>query len=228
MWVLLVMGPMDVLLPFIARERFVHGGQTYGFLLAAFGLGSAVGALAVSTRSLPRRYLTVMMMLWGLGTLPLAVVGVTWSFPTMAVALFMVGLASGAGMVIWGTLLQRRVPAQMLGRVASLDFFVSLSFMPVSMALAGPLSKVVPVPMIFAAAGVLPIALAVVALAAARMPRDEVAHPFGLSPVPHRPSSARVVRAACRPIVTTCSPESLSPDFERRLVVRRPVGHGRL
>ncbi|MCB0931418.1 MAG: tetracycline efflux MFS transporter Tet(V) [Mycobacterium sp.] len=179
MWVLLVMGPMDVLLPFIARERFVHGGQTYGFLLAAFGLGSAVGALAVSTRSLPRRYLTVMMMLWGLGTLPLAVVGVTWSFPTMAVALFMVGLASGAGMVIWGTLLQRRVPAQMLGRVASLDFFVSLSFMPVSMALAGPLSKVVPVPMIFAAAGVLPIALAVVALAAARMPRDEVAHPLG-------------------------------------------------
>jgi DHA3 family tetracycline resistance protein-like MFS transporter len=178
MWVLLAMGPMDVLLPFIARERFVHGGQIYGFLLAAYGLGSALGALAVSTRSLPRRYLTAMMMLWGFGSLPLAVVGVTGSFPVMAIALFVVGLASGAGMVIWGTLLQRRVPAQMLGRVSSLDFFVSLSFMPLSMAVAGPLSKVVPVQIIFAAAGLLPIVLAAVALAAARMPRDEIAHPL--------------------------------------------------
>jgi DHA3 family tetracycline resistance protein-like MFS transporter len=172
MWVLLAMGPMDVLLPFIARQRFAHGGQIYGFALAAYGLGGALGALAVSLRPLPRRYLTVMMLLWGLGSLPLAVVGVTRSFPLMAVALFVVGLASGAGMVIWGTLLQRRVPAQMLGRVSSLDFFVSLSFMPLSMALAGPLSKVVPVEVIFAAAGVVPIVLAAVALAAARMPRD--------------------------------------------------------
>ena len=123
--------------------------------------------------------LTMMMMLWGLGSIPLAVVGVTRSFPVMAIALFVVGLASGAGMVIWGTLLQRRVPAHMLGRVSSLDFFVSLSFMPLSMAVAGPLSKVVPVEVIFAAAGMLPIVLAVVALAAARMPRDEIAHPLG-------------------------------------------------
>ena len=93
MWVLLAMGPMDVLLPFIARERFVHGGQIYGFAIAAYGLGGALGALAVSTRALPRRYLTVMMLLWGIGSLPLAVVGVTWSFPVMAIALFVVGLA---------------------------------------------------------------------------------------------------------------------------------------
>ena len=119
-----------------------------------------------------------MMLLWGIGSLPLAVVGVTWSFPVMAIALFVVGLASGAGMVIWGTLLQRRVPAHMLGRVSSLDFFVSLSFMPLSMAVAGPLSKVVAVETIFAAAGLLPIVLAIVALAAARMPRDEIAHPL--------------------------------------------------
>lgn len=177
-WVLLVMGPMDVLLPFITRERFVHGGQIYGFAIAAYGLGGALGALAVSMRPLPRRYLTVMMMLWGIGTLPLAAVGVTWSFPVMAVALFVVGLAGGAGMVIWGTLLQRRVPAQMLGRVSSLDFFVSLSFLPLSMAVAGPLSKVVAVEYIFAAAGFAPMVLAAIALIAARMHRDEIAHPL--------------------------------------------------
>jgi DHA3 family tetracycline resistance protein-like MFS transporter len=177
-WVLVAMGPMEVLLPFIARERFAHGGQIYGFVLAAYGVGSALGALAVSTRLMPRRYLTGMMMMWSIGSLPLVIVGVTWSFPVMAIAMFAVGLSSGAGMVIWGTLLQRRVPSHMLGRVSSLDFFVSLSFMPLSMALAGPLSKVVAVELIFAAAGLLPIVLAAIALVAARMPRDEIAHPL--------------------------------------------------
>ncbi|HEY6690449.1 MAG TPA: luciferase family protein [Rubrobacter sp.] len=43
-----------------------------------------------------------------------------------------------AAMVIWGTLLQRRVPEGLRGRVSSLDFFVSLVLMPVSMAIAGP------------------------------------------------------------------------------------------
>ena len=178
MWVLLALGPMEVLLPFIARERFTHGEQMYGFVLAAYGLGSALGALAVSSRPLPRRYLTVMMLLWSLGSLPLAVVGATSSFPVMSTAMFVVGFASGAGMVIWGTLLQRRVPTEMLGRVSSLDFFVSLSFMPLSMAVAGPLSKVLPVQIIFGAAGIVPVVLAAIALTAARMPRDEVAHPL--------------------------------------------------
>ena len=72
----------------------------------------------------------------------------------MAVAAFIVGVTDGAGMVIWGTLLQRRVPAEMLGRVSSLDFFVSLAFMPVSMAMAGPLSKVISIETIFLVAGV--------------------------------------------------------------------------
>jgi hypothetical protein len=62
----------------------------------------------------------------------------------MAAATFVVGVTDGAGSVIWGTLLQRRVPREMLGRVSSLDFFVSLAFMPMPFAIAGPLSKVVP------------------------------------------------------------------------------------
>jgi DHA3 family tetracycline resistance protein-like MFS transporter len=177
-WVFLAMGPIEVLLPFIAHDRFTHGGQVYGLMLAAFGLGSALGALAVSSRRLPRRYLTVMMLMWGAGSLPFVIVGATSSLPVMVIALFVVGLTDGAGMVIWGTLLQRRVPPEMLGRVSSLDFFVSLAFMPVSMAVAGPLSKVVPMELIFAVTGIGPALLAAVALTAARMPHDEIAHPL--------------------------------------------------
>jgi DHA3 family tetracycline resistance protein-like MFS transporter len=178
MFVLVVLGPIEVLLPFIAQDRFADGARAYGFILAFFGVGSALGALAVSSRRLPRRYLTVMMVMWGAGSLPLVVVGITSSFPAMAAATFVVGVTDGAGMVIWGTLLQRRVPTAMLGRVSSLDFFVSLAFMPVSFAIVGPLSKVVSMEAIFLAAGIVPVLLGAVAMAAARMPRDEIAHPL--------------------------------------------------
>lgn len=178
LFVLVVLGPIEVLLPFVVQDRFADGARTYGFILAFFGFGSALGALAVSSRQLPRRYLTVMMALWGAGSIPLVVVGVTSSFPAMAAATFAVGVTDGAGMVIWGTVLQRRVPRQMLGRVSSLDFFVSLVFMPLSFAIAGPLSKIVSMQSIFLVAGVAPVLLAVVAVAAARMPRDELAHPL--------------------------------------------------
>lgn len=177
-FVLVVLGPIEVLLPFIAQDRFADGARMYGFILAAFGIGSAIGALAVSSGRLPRRYLTVMMVMWGAGSLPLVIVGATSSFPLMALATFVVGLTDGAGSVIWGTLLQRRVPREMLGRVSSLDFFVSLAFMPVSFAIAGPLSKVVPMETIFVAAGVVPVLLAAIAIVAARMPRDEIENPL--------------------------------------------------
>ena len=177
-FVLVVLGPIEVLLPFIAQERFEDGARTYGFILAFFGVGSALGALGVSSTRLPRRYLTVMMAMWGLGSLPLVIVGATSSFPLMAAATFIVGVTDGAGMVIWGTLLQRRVPTAMLGRVSSLDFFVSLAFMPVSFAIAGPLSKVVSMQTIFLVAGIAPVLLAAVAMTAARMRQDELAHPL--------------------------------------------------
>ena len=164
MFVLVVLGPIEVLLPFIAKQRFEDGARTFGFILAFFGVGSALGALAVSSGRLPRRYLTVMMTMWSVGSIPLVVVGVTSSFPLMAAATFVIGFTDGAGMVIWGTLLQRRVPTEMLGRVSSLDFFVSLAFMPVSFAIVGPLSKVVSMQTIFLVAGIAPVLLAAVAM----------------------------------------------------------------
>jgi DHA3 family tetracycline resistance protein-like MFS transporter len=178
MFVLVVLGPIEVLLPFIAKQRFEDGARTFGFILAFFGVGSALGALTVSSGRLPRRYLTVMMTMWSVGSIPLVIVGATSSFPLMAAATFVIGCTDGAGMVIWGTLLQRRVPTAMLGRVSSLDFFVSLAFMPVSFAIVGPLSKVVSMQTIFLVAGIAPVLLAAVAMYAAQMRQDELANPL--------------------------------------------------
>jgi DHA3 family tetracycline resistance protein-like MFS transporter len=169
---------IQVLLPFLTSDRFDDAEATFGLLLAAYGIGGAIGSLIVSSLRLPRRYLTLMIGLWGGGTLPLVLIGLANNLAVMLATLFAVGAATGAGVVIWGTLLQRLVPPEMIGRVASLDFFVSIAFMPVSIAIAGPLSLVVPIPAIFIVAGVAPTLLAVVALVAGRMRHVETRQPL--------------------------------------------------
>ncbi|MDQ0823050.1 MFS family permease [Arthrobacter sp. V4I6] len=176
--VLFLIGPIEVLLPFVVRDQLGGDSRMFGFLLAIMGVGSAVASLATASFPLPRRYLSVMMVSWGVGTLPIAAVGIMDSFWAVAAAMFVFGATGSVGMVIWGTLLQRRVPPHLLGRVSSLDFFVSLALMPVSMALAGPAAEVLPVWLIFLVAGGVCPLMAVVAMVVARMPQDELAHPL--------------------------------------------------
>jgi len=88
------------------------------------------------------------------------------------------------GQVLWGTMLQRRVPRHMLGRVSSLDFFVSLLLMPVSMAAAGPLGAVVPIGVVFLVAGLASPLIGLVAWIAAGMARDEIANPLREPAIP--------------------------------------------
>jgi MFS family permease len=176
--ILLIMGPIEVLIPFLLKDRAGGGPGDHAIVLAAFGIGGTLGSLGMATRKLPRRYLTVMVSLWGIGCLPLVVVGFATNVWVVAAAVFVVGALFSAPMVIWGTLLQRRVPPALLGRVSSLDFFVSLVFMPVSIAMAGPVSKAIGLSTVFVIAGVVPLAIAVVAIIAAKLPRDEIAHPL--------------------------------------------------
>ena len=188
--VLFLIGPIEVLLPFVVRDQLAGDSRVFGFLLAVMGVGAALGSLLTASFRLPRRYLTVMMVSWGAGSLPLAAVGIMDSFWAIAAALFIFGGTGSVGMVIWGTLLQRRVPPHLLGRVSSLDFFVSLALMPVSMALAGPAAEVLPIWVIFLAAGCVCPVLAVIAMIVARMPHDELAHPLDRLPEVERSTAA--------------------------------------
>jgi MFS family permease len=188
--VLFLIGPIEVLMPFVVRDQLAGDSRMFGFLLAIMGVGGALGSLVTASLRLPRRYLTVMMVSWGVGSLPLAAVGIMDSFWAVAAALFVFGATGSVGMVIWGTLLQRRVPAHLLGRVSSLDFFVSLALMPVSMALAGPAAEVLPIWLIFLVAGGVCPVLGVVAMVVARMPADEIAHPLDPQPDVERTTAA--------------------------------------
>jgi MFS family permease len=178
--ILLIMGPIEVLIPFAVKDRAGGGPGEHAIVLAAFGFGGALGSLGMASFKMPRRYLTVMNLFWGVGCLPLVLVGFATNVWVIAAAVFVVGICFSAPMVIWGTLLQRRVPPHMLGRVSSLDFFVSLAFMPLSMAIAGPVSAGIGVGTTFVLAGALPTVIAVLAIVLAKMPKDELAHPLDL------------------------------------------------
>jgi hypothetical protein len=45
-----------------------------------------------------------------------------------------------AGLIVWVTLMQRVVPAELLGRVKSVDWLLSLGLVPLSFAITGPLA----------------------------------------------------------------------------------------
>ena len=179
--VFVIMGPIEVLLPFAVRDQTGGGPAAFALVLAAFGVGGAIGSLVVASLKLPRRYLTIMNLLWGAGCIPLVVIGYTSQLWLMVVALFFVGFTFSAATVIWGTLLQRRVPPALLGRVSSLDFFVSLALMPISMAVAGPVGEAVGLAPAFVAAGAIPVVLAVVTILLFRLGKDEILHPLDLA-----------------------------------------------
>jgi MFS family permease len=175
---LAMMGPLEVLIPFLIKDRLGGGPSDHSYVLAAFGIGGALGSFVVASIRMPRRYLTLMNLGWGLGSLPFVVIALADAVWVVVAAAFVMGAAFSAPMVIWGTLLMRRVPPALLGRVASLDFFVSVSLMPVSMALAGPVSEAIGLRNTFYIAGLVPGVVAVVAILWARMPADELAHPL--------------------------------------------------
>jgi MFS family permease len=176
--ILVMMGPLEVLIPFLVKDRLGGGPSDHSYVLAAFGIGGALGSLVMASVRMPRRYLTVMNLGWGVGALPFVVIALADSVWVVVAAALVMGALFSFPMVIWGTLLQRRVPPHLLGRVASLDFFVSVSLMPVSMALAGPVSDAIGLRNTFYIAGIVPVVVAVIAILWARLPADELAHPL--------------------------------------------------
>jgi hypothetical protein len=134
-------GPLEVVLPYRMKSELGMGAGTFGAVLAAGGLAQIGVALAIGQRGLPRRHVTFMYGCWALATTAIAL----YAFATQRWQLMAITAAAGAlqgvGNIIWGTLMQTRVPSELLGRVASVDYLVSIALTPLSFALAGPLAE---------------------------------------------------------------------------------------
>jgi hypothetical protein len=148
-------GPWEVLVPFVVKNELGGSARDLGFVFGAGGLGAVLSSLAMAQRSLPRRHITFMYGAWTVSGFAIVGYGIaTEIWQAMLAAVFAGGLAN-AGLIVWMTLMQTRVPRALLGRVSSLDWFVSTSLIPVSFALTGPIAATAGSRETLVAAGVL-------------------------------------------------------------------------
>jgi predicted MFS family arabinose efflux permease len=113
------------------------GAANWGLAMSLAGAGGIVGG-AVALRLRPRRPLVVAFVVWLALAAPL--LALVRPLPTIAVGLA-AAAAFGSGLLgnaIWEATLQRHIPPDVLARVSSYDWLVSLIFTPLGFALAGP------------------------------------------------------------------------------------------
>ena len=157
-FLLITYGPFEVLLPYIIRNDLDGDAATFGTVLAFGGLGSILAATILSRTGLPRKHITLMWTAWTVGIaldVGLAVAGAAWQMCLIAVLSFGLGTV---GMIIWNTLMNTLVPPEMLGRVSSFDWFVSIGLTPLSFAITGPVASLLGARTTLALAGILGLA----------------------------------------------------------------------
>ena len=137
---LLFMGPAEVLLPFMVKHTLHGSGVQLGLVLGAGGLGSVASGFVMMRSGLPARSMTFIYVVWTLATLAIAGYGLATAIWELMLASVAFNLLETAGTIVWATMKQRHVPGQMLGRVSSLDWLISIGLLPVSFALTGPLA----------------------------------------------------------------------------------------
>jgi predicted MFS family arabinose efflux permease len=168
-------GATSALLVVLASRRLGVGPGGFGLLLAAIGVGAAVGPLVLSRlTSNPRRPALVFgpLLLRGLVDLVLAV---TRSLPVALGALACYGVGTSTGMVTYNALLQAEVPPEARGRVfAGFDLIWQTGRLA-SLALGGIAADALGVQAVYALGGGLLLVAGTVGLVGLARPHGGVA-----------------------------------------------------
>jgi DHA3 family tetracycline resistance protein-like MFS transporter len=161
---LLFLGPTEVLLPYLVKNT-LHGSPTdLGIVLAAGGVGALAAAAWMGQRPEPRRSITVVYACWTLATLAVAGYALARTVPQLMLVCLLFNGLEAAGTVVWATIKQRQVPGELLGRVSSLDWLISISLLPISYALTAPVAAAAGVKATLVVAGVAGAAVTLAAL----------------------------------------------------------------
>jgi MFS family permease len=131
-------GAWSVVGPVVA-DRELGGAATWGAILAAMGAGGLLGGLtAIRTR--PHRPLVAATLAVPVFSIPLAFLAAGAPAALLGVAAFFSGGAMMYGNTVWESALQRHVPSASLSRVSAYDWFGSLAFRPLGLAVWGPVA----------------------------------------------------------------------------------------
>ncbi|HET9851153.1 MAG TPA: MFS transporter [Candidatus Limnocylindrales bacterium] len=140
---LVFIGPIEVLVPFIIKNKLALGPEALGLIFAVGGIGSLAMSLVIGVVGLPRRRVTAMYVAWSLGVAATALYGAMTSLWQALLVSFVLQASFMLGSVIWTTMLQQLVPRELLGRISSLDWMMSVGLVPLSFALTGPIADAI-------------------------------------------------------------------------------------
>jgi MFS family permease len=188
---LLFMGPAEVLLPFVVKNSLHGSASDLGLVFAAGGVGSVACAVVIGQRGIPRRDITFMYAAWTLATVAIAGYGLASAVWQLMLASLAFNALETAGTIVWATAKQRHVPPELLGRVSSLDWLISIGLLPLSFALTGPVSGAIGAQTTLIAGGVIGAGVTLAALLLPGMRSVEGRH--DVAP-PVRPPTTTVLR----------------------------------
>src|SRR6266566_3938138 len=141
---MLQLAPQQVLLPKLVKDHFDRGVGAYAALSAMVGIGTVCGTLLFGHLQPRRRRGVISYWLWLINSLAIAGLALApWYLLAGGLALVR-GVCIGFGVAVWETMLQELVPARLLGRVISLDFFGSFGLMPIGLAIWGAIAGIAP------------------------------------------------------------------------------------
>lgn len=152
---LLFMGPMEVLLPYLVKHDIEGGADVLGAVFAAGGIGALAAAAVMGQWGTPRRNMTFILVTWSIGTLAIAGYGLAVLPWQLMLAALVFNALETAGLIVWATTKHRLVPSRLLGRVSSVDWFVSIGLVPLSFALTAPVAAALGARTTLVVAGVL-------------------------------------------------------------------------
>jgi MFS family permease len=139
-----VWGPWETLMPFVVRNDLGASAWGLSLVYGAGGAGAILAALTIGQRGrLPRRAMTALYLAWSVGMLAIAFFGVVNALWQAMLVGFVAEASIAALIVIWYTILQRLVPPELLGRVTSLDWMITIAGVPLSFAAVGPLADAI-------------------------------------------------------------------------------------
>ena len=137
----LLWGTWSALGPIVA-ERDLGGAAAWGAILAAVGVGALAGSL-LAAQVKPSRPLLFAALADGLFALPLAFLAAAAPVPLIACGAALSGAGLALAISVWESTLQRHVPGESLSRVSSFDWFGSLAFYPLGLAVWGPVAAAI-------------------------------------------------------------------------------------
>jgi predicted MFS family arabinose efflux permease len=164
-----MMNSIFAVLGVVIAKRSLGGPLAWTVILAALGVGSFVGGI-VSLRIHVRRPLYFGSSLLGFLALPTALLALRAPALVVAAGALFAGVGNMIFNALWETALQRHVPASSLSRVSAYDWFGSMAFAPIGLAIAGPLAAAIgtSTTLWIATAGSLAVALLAVATPSVR------------------------------------------------------------